>query len=306
MESRVNYVRVGIFVTVFIVGLLGFAFWLMKFGTQEKYDTYLIYMQESVAGLSKDSAVKYMGVDAGVVETIVINPKNTGQVEVYVKIEQSIPIKEDMLASLKFYGLTGLAYLEIRGIDNNSPLLTSKNGKIAVIKSAPSTYARLDESLTYLASQLSTAFESMEKLLNEKNLANIENSLANISQITHNFKAIKATRIIENIKNSFAKLNTIMANAAYSIKDEAKGAFDQFEKASLSMQTLMQDLDKTLKRGDYNINNIAEPTMGQLNELLLEVQSLATQMQNAVKSIQESPSDLLFKKKEQKLGPGER
>lgn len=151
MEGRVNFTIVGIFVALFSVAILGFAFWLMKFGTAQEYKLYNIYIQESIAGLSKDSSVKYMGVDAGTVYKIEVNPTNTQQVKVTVKLQKEIKIKEDMTAILKFYGLTGLAYLEIIGYDNKSKELTLKEGEIPVIKSYPSVYIKLDESLSMLS-----------------------------------------------------------------------------------------------------------------------------------------------------------
>jgi len=65
MYSRVNYTIVGIFVLLFGIGTVLFSFWLAKYGFRQPYDTYRLYMYESVSGLSKDSIVKLRGVDVG-------------------------------------------------------------------------------------------------------------------------------------------------------------------------------------------------------------------------------------------------
>jgi phospholipid/cholesterol/gamma-HCH transport system substrate-binding protein len=62
MESKINYTLVGGFVVLLLAGLIGFAYWLGKYGGQQEYSYYHVYMSESVAGLSNDSSVKYRGV----------------------------------------------------------------------------------------------------------------------------------------------------------------------------------------------------------------------------------------------------
>ena len=57
MESRVNYTYIGIFVVIFSIGLIAFAFWLGKYGQDENdYRRFHVYLTESVSGLSPDAA----------------------------------------------------------------------------------------------------------------------------------------------------------------------------------------------------------------------------------------------------------
>ena len=65
MEPKVNYVVVGIFVVLLGFLLVAVVLWLGKGLDREVYDRYYAYMEESVAGLSVDAAVKYRGVEVG-------------------------------------------------------------------------------------------------------------------------------------------------------------------------------------------------------------------------------------------------
>ena len=197
MESRVNYTLVGIFVTVLSIGLVFFAYWLGKYGLKEDNIYYLAYMKESVSGLSPQASVKYRGVDVGVVEKIRINPQNSEEVELLLKVKKGTPIKEDMTVTLKFYGMTGLAFVEIEGGSSDSALLVSKNGEIPIIRSSPSIYVRLDETLSKIALKVSAALDNLNKLLSEKNLKNTDLILEDIKEITKNIK---------NKKEDFDKL----------------------------------------------------------------------------------------------------
>ncbi|HID45743.1 MAG TPA: MCE family protein, partial [Chromatiaceae bacterium] len=88
MESKVNYTIVGLFVVLLTSGLLGFAYWLAKHGSQEDYVTYRVYMSESVAGLTTDAAVKYRGVDVGTVTRMELAPDNPEHVMLTLHIRQ--------------------------------------------------------------------------------------------------------------------------------------------------------------------------------------------------------------------------
>jgi len=113
MYSRVNYTIVGIFVLLFGAGLVGFTFWLAKYGIQNEYTLYKLYMKESVSGLSKDSTVRLHGVDVGRVSEIRIDPKDIERIEVILKLRSDVPIKEDMVAHTEMLGITGLLAIKI-------------------------------------------------------------------------------------------------------------------------------------------------------------------------------------------------
>jgi len=292
MESKTNYIIVGIFVVLFSIGLAVFAFWLEKYGLKEDFTYYKAFMKESVSGLSRDSSVKYRGVDVGIVETIRINPKNSEQVELLLSVEKDTPIKEDMSVVLKFYGLTGLAFIEIEGGSKESPLLKSQNGDIPVIKSAPSIYTRLNESLPDIAQKLSTALGKIDRLLNDKNLSNISESIDNIKEISL------------YVKNFKSKVGLAVENSAVMQK-KVIVSFGKVADAADEVKLMAHNINKSLKRGDYNIKTLSTPTFEQTNELLSELQSLANELEEVVLSIQKSPSDLLFKQTTPKLGPGE-
>ncbi len=123
MYSKVNYMLVGIFVLLFGVSMVLFAFWLANYGLKEDFSIYKLKMKESITGLSKDSSVKLRGVDIGKVSKIRINPENIEEIEIFLKIDKGVPIKEDMIASTEMFGLTGLLSINIEGGTNEAKLL---------------------------------------------------------------------------------------------------------------------------------------------------------------------------------------
>ena len=85
-----------------------------------------------------------------------------------------------------------------------------------------------------------------------------------------------------------------------------KTAVDKIAQVSKEVDRAVKNVDTTLQRGDYNIKEMAAPTLEEIDEMIYEIKVLLSQMQRAVSSIEESPSDLLFKSSKKRLGPGER
>ena len=292
MESKVNYTLVGLFVLLLFAGLVGFVYWLEDSGGKQKYRHYHVYMAESVAGLSTDSAVRYRGVEVGTVERIGINADNPEEVELLLKIRQGTPIKEDTTASLKFFGITGLVYIELSGSSRDAKPLQAESGTIPVIPATPSTYSQIDESLRGLAGKTSHVLSRLDVLLSEKNLQNIEAMLTEITMLSRNINA------------QMADFQLLLENGVIAEK-RMSDAFEKLAAASESVDRLAGSLQENYADPGHDINRDVEQSLESFNQLLLQLNNLTMQLQATVQSIENSPGDLLFKRSEIKPGPGE-
>jgi phospholipid/cholesterol/gamma-HCH transport system substrate-binding protein len=84
---------------------------------QQKYELYLAVEEESVAGLNPSAPVKYSGVEIGKVRSITLDPQDPQRVDLLLAIAQGAPIKQDTVAVLKAQGLTGIAYVDLSGVN---------------------------------------------------------------------------------------------------------------------------------------------------------------------------------------------
>lgn len=166
MEEKVNLAIVGAFVLILGAALIGAVLWLSSGVTYRKsYDTYLIYMSESVSGLNLNAPVRYRGVEVGRVRNIVLAPDNVEQVQLTLAIASDTPVKVDTVAVLQTQGLTGIAFVELTGGSRNAPPLEAKDGEpYPVIKTGPSLMVRLDASLIDAAQTLKNAARLSEQL----------------------------------------------------------------------------------------------------------------------------------------------
>ncbi|MCL4433098.1 MAG: hypothetical protein M1300_12425, partial [Epsilonproteobacteria bacterium] len=231
--------------------------------------------------------------------------------------KKETPIKTDSFATLKFYGITGLAYIEIEGGAKESPLLLSNEKNIATIPTSPSLIKRLDESLSGVASKLSRSLDRADLLFSDANIHNVSKSLESLRSLTKHMDSYQ-----EQIKLLLAQGITLENNASHTLQsiDEtaqsAKQTSDVLERkltatlqsvemTSKQSHALIQKIESTIDRGDYNLQTITAPTLSELNALIEQSKILTQEMGATLQTLQQSPSDILLKKSKPKPGPGE-
>jgi phospholipid/cholesterol/gamma-HCH transport system substrate-binding protein len=317
MYSKVNYTIVGIFVVLFSIGMFWFAFWLAKYGLQEDYKLYKIEMKDSIAGLAKDSSVKLHGVDIGRVSEIRINPKDIEKIDILVQIKEDVPIKEDMVASTQMLGVTGLLSIEIHGGTNEAKTLVPTDEYIPVIKSKPSLLSKLTNSLGGLSEKLTNLLTRSESLLSDKNLENVSNILENVEKISAKgeeveLKAIDSMKEVDTTLQEFRvsmdNINKKFTQATEDFKQmqidfaEIKGVtiptVDKLFQTTTDFRRVTLKFEKSLDRGDYNLKKMLEP-------MLIDIQILSNQINSMTRELSQNPSELLFKSRKSRRGPGE-
>ncbi len=169
METRANYVAVGAFVIVILIGAFISVLWLSSAQFQREGAIYDIYFRGSVSGLTESAPVRYKGVLIGRVINIRLDPENVERIRVRIEVDAATPIKQDAVAELEAQGITGLAFVQITGGSNASPVLEKREDKrypiIAsrqsgleeVVTSAPELFKRATQVADRIALVLSDA-----------------------------------------------------------------------------------------------------------------------------------------------------
>lgn len=291
MESRINYTIVGIFVVLLLAGLIIFVYWLGKYGYKQEHDYYYVYMVESVSGLSSEASVKYRGVDVGIVEEMRLNPKNSEEVELLLKLKHGTQIKVDTKAMLKSFGITGLDFVELNGGSKDAPLLKSDD-KIPVIPAVPSAYARFDESLTILGDKLVRALDKIDRLLSEQNLRNVDEILVEMKALTRDVRAK-----LEGFQD--------LIDSTVAMEEGIAQAFVKVESAALGVEKMAVSLEHDYADPDRNMATLVLQNLESFHQLLYELEILVGDLQRTTRAIEASPGDLLFKRSRLRPGPGE-
>ena len=285
MEEKVNFAAIGAFVLVLGAALIGFTLWLSSGKSYTTaYDTYLTYMNDSVAGLNVNAPVRYRGVEVGRVRKIALAPGNVEQVQLTLGIERGTPVKIDTVAVLQTQGLTGLAFVELTGGGRASPALQKQPGaKYPVIKAGPSLMTRLDTAVTTLLTNLNRTSENLNMLLDADNRRAFKQTLSDLRKLSGTLAG--RSRLID----------TSLVDAAHAMKNTAR-ITDELTQLGLGTSA-----SGTLK----NARQFTSETLPEVQQLVMQLRDLTGSLQRISNELEQNPSMLLYGKQPAKRGPGE-
>ena len=127
METRANYVLIGAFTLIGLIGALGFLLWLAKVEVDKRYAYYDV-MFEDVSGLGDAADVRYNGLPIGQVTGVALDTTDPSKVRVTLEVDATVPIKTDTEATLESQGVTGVSYVSLTGGTASAPALTEGAG----------------------------------------------------------------------------------------------------------------------------------------------------------------------------------
>ena len=307
MTGKTNYVLVGLFVLALTLTLIAGVLWLGSGGPGRVYDQYLVYMQESVSGLSRDNAVKYHGVDVGRVHEIALDPRRAEEVRLLLEIDRGTPIREDTVATLETQGLTGLAYINLTGGAAASPALKARPGEqYPVIQSRPSTWGRLDRAVEELASNLIGVSKRFELLLSDENQRHISRSLAHLDDLSSALAErsgdmasalddlTTTLRHTRDASTGLSDLVTTLQSAASALERMA----DEIRDTSASVRRVVRARDRDLQR--FTGEALPEAAV-----MINEARRAAQNLRRFSEQLERDPAVLLRGGPPRAPGPGE-
>jgi phospholipid/cholesterol/gamma-HCH transport system substrate-binding protein len=308
MDDKVNYALVGAFVLSLGAVLVAGVLWLAAgLGSRQAMDAYQAVIQESVAGLSVDAPVKYLGVDVGKVDRIEIDSLNSQQVRLHFLVAHGTPIKRDSAAVLKTQGLTGIAYFELSGGSVASPpLLASVDGAAPMIPFNPSLSARLENVLTSVLTNVDRASNNLNAVFDADNRAALKSTLADVATLAH---ALAGQR---------AAMNAGLADAARAAKltaqagEQFKPTLDRIATSALAVERMADVARAASARAGSaadaagsGVQQLRSETLPDLARLMTELNQLSVSLRRLSDQTAGSPNSLLLGSPALQPGPGE-
>ena len=123
METRANYVLIGVFTLAVVVGVFGFVYWFQNIGGTGERAFYRVVFDGSVSGLRTGASVLFNGIRVGEVTGLKLDPAKPQQVTATLSIDKSVAVRKDTQIGLEFQGLTGIASVSLKGGNPNAPVV---------------------------------------------------------------------------------------------------------------------------------------------------------------------------------------
>ena len=314
METKVNYILVGLFVLLLTTAAIVAGLWLASGLGVTRYRPYLAYFHESVAGLNPSAAVKYHGVDVGLVRELGLDPDDPTRVRVRMDIAEGTPIRTDTYAILKFQGLTGIAFVELEGGAHGKSVTSPlPDGSPAVIPTRPSPSSRLDQALSNAAVRIDQLGERLLLVLNQENVSALHRILVNLEQVTTALNKNKMR--FDTILTEMARFSRDLARAGKSLPDLGRrlnrllADYDrlaaQLGEAATAVARLGNALERTSATTGRDLHEAIRLMETEIQRLGTEVAASARQLRRLARQLDRHPNALIYGAPQPPPGPGE-
>jgi phospholipid/cholesterol/gamma-HCH transport system substrate-binding protein len=254
METRANYVLIGVFTLAVIFGAFGFVYWFHHVGGIGVRNYYRVVFEGAIGGLRVGAPVSFNGIRVGEVTDLFLDPNDPKQSLATISVDGRTPMRSDTQVSLEFQGLTGIASLTLRGGSPDAKMVSIKEGEL------PTLIARSNASQDVMQAARD-ALAHVDKVITD-NEATLKASLKNIEMFT------------ESLAKNSGKIDRILAGADNLLGGpDGKGELPEMIK---SIKTTSDNLDK------------------RLDLLVRDGRSMLATVSQTFKNLDANPSRLLF------------
>lgn len=249
METKANYLVIGVFTLLSVIGAFGLLLWLTKVQVDRQYSYYDILFPD-VAGLSNAGDVRYNGLPVGQVVNLELDPANSGFVRVRIEVSADTPVNSDTVAKLQAQGVTGVSYVALSGGTSTSTALPEGSE----IPSERSALQSVFEGAPLLLEKAVALLEDVNAVFNQENrdaitdiLQNTANATERLDSTLTNFETLSvdlssAAREVASFSNRLEELADVAETTLTTATDTLESAGETFEQVTAFTETDLPDI----------------------------------------------------------------
>ena len=294
METRANYVWVGVITLLLLAGAAIFFVWLARLGNTDRKE-YDIFFAQSVGGLADGSQVSFAGVPAGQVLDIELWPQDPEFVRVRVSVDNDIPILQGTTASIAA-SFTGVSNVTLDGAVRGAPPIAEIGPEgVPVIPTKPGALGEILSSAPLLLERLATLTERLSRVLDEDNQESIQGILRNTNVIS-----AELAQTAPELRGVLRETQTTLAEGAQALdefertlvatnsllNEEGAGLAQEMRTTLKSAQAVADDLELTLQGVQPVTRQLNENTLPAANATLRDLRRTSESLRAITESIQ--------------------
>ena len=296
METRSNYVMVGVVTVALLIGTLFFIVWIAGLSNKAT-KCYDIYFAQAVGGLNKGSNVTFSGVPVGQVSKISLLPKRPEFVWVRIEVNPDTPILQGTTAQIHGVGFTGVNEIQLDGAARGSPPITEAGPEgCPVIPSSTSSLGALLNSAPELIERIQRLTERLTELLSDKNQNSIADILENFDK-TSKVLADRAPELADAISDAREAVHNaglaaqhvsdLSDNTNKLVVEEGRPAAQDLRKAIAAVQQAADNLNAMVTDARPGVQNFTKSTLPEANQLVHEMRDLTKSLKGVSERVEQ-------------------
>jgi phospholipid/cholesterol/gamma-HCH transport system substrate-binding protein len=287
METRANYLLIGVFTLAVLVAGFGFVYWFSRTGVEGEKMVYRVVFDGSISGLRNGGSVLFNGIKVGEVSDLKLNPRDPRQAVASIGIDRNIPVRSDTRASLEYQGLTGIATIALKGGAPEAAALPTVPGEPPTIQAESSAIQDLAQGAREIMGRADSILRRVDGFLAEnetgarnvvKNIEKFSAALGDNSDELGAFMrdASAAARRIASLSDNIDKLAGDVSQVVRAVDPDRIASFvtrmDDLAKA-IDPSKVASVLDNT----DVFSKGLADST-GKITAFVSDAQALASRL----------------------------
>lgn len=292
METRANYVLIGLFTLAVIAGGFGFVWWFERASDSGKRVTYEIIYDGSVSGLRAGSAVLFNGIRVGEVTSLALVADDPGRVVTRIGVSPQTPVREDTRASLEYQGLTGIASVALQGGQQSSPPIAVEPGQLPRIQSEAGASADFYKSAQKIAGKVEDVVTRVDRLMaaNEKKINQVVDDVSTftavLSKRSNNIDTmlVDASELAHKLNGQADRLDGILKNVENFTGGNDKTGF----------MTDLSEAAKSVRALSDSLNRSAPGTLRDYQALAVDARRAVAEIERVARNLGKDPKGFLF------------
>lgn len=260
METRANYIIVGIFTIVAVLSAFAFVYWTSAIGERGETTTLRIRIPGSASGIGPGSAVLFNGVKVGAIRRVYLDINKPTEALADAEIDRVTPITRSTRADIGIAGLTGQASVDLKGADPREPNLLAEaeaRGEIAEITANPSAVTNLLQTAQDIFARTNTVLSELDTFVKDvrgpltKTVTNAE---------TFSGALARNSEGVDRFLESVSKLSTELAGVSGKLDGTLRAAEDLLKSVDrdkvANIVANAEDFSKNLKKAGNDIDGL--------------------------------------------------
>jgi phospholipid/cholesterol/gamma-HCH transport system substrate-binding protein len=306
METRANYVMIGLFSILSVIAAAIFTLWIANSGLNKQTSSYDVVFEGPVRGLEIGGEVRFNGIKVGEVQDLSLSKENPKDVIARIEVQTDTPISITSVAELEPAGLTGTAYVQISAGQEGSARLEGRLGQgPPKISSRRGQLDRLFGESEDVISTALMALTNINKLLSEENMSNFSSTLANVERLTAQLSgpnsaltsfgqaSVEATALGREARSSLQTFTNQTVTAAATYDALGRNLLVQSQALTVDSQSLIASSNALVAGLNEDANSLsggAELTLAQTIETLNAAEKSMAEFNQTAKSLRDATS----------------
>ena len=306
MENRAYALMAGLFTVIFLLAAAAAIWWLGD--TRELTYRYILETRGSVTGLNLEAQVRYRGIRAGKVDDIRPDPRDPATLLVEISLGRQYRLTSNTVAKLNYQGITGLAYVMLEeGEGGAGQPLEAGGSEPPRLRIQPGLIERLGSKAGDIAGQVAELSVRLNRLLDERNLNNLAQSLDNLAVASEGLKELPP--LVADIRRALASvdLGRLDKLLVHLEKTAGETAPLTAETRALvgTLHTLALRFDSLTATAGGVGERLNAETLPRTDALIRELTAASRRLDRLLDTLNETPQAMLFGPAPPRPGPGE-